>query len=85
MVNNGFKIKTTMREFFKNNFLYTTGIESVSDDDSFMDKGIIDSTGILELIDFIEERYEISVENGDIVPENLDSFNSIERYILSKK
>lgn len=77
-------IKTILREFFRNNFLYSSDIDSISDDASFMNEGIIDSTGVLELIDFLEERFEINIENQEVIPENLDSFNNIERFLHTK-
>lgn len=78
-------VKSVVRDFIKNNFLYATDIDSLSDDDSFTQKGIIDSTGVLELIDFLEESFELVVENDEVIPDNLDSLNRIERYIISKK
>ncbi|MGA1819607.1 MAG: hypothetical protein ACMUHU_01215, partial [Thermoplasmatota archaeon] len=64
MSDNGNDIKIVMREFFKNNFLYSSDIDSISDDTSFMNEGIIDSTGVLELLDFIEERFGAGLEFG---------------------
>jgi acyl carrier protein len=77
-------VKSVVREFIKNNFLYATDIDSLKDDDSFTQKGIIDSTGVLELIDFIEENFNIVVENDEVVPDNLDSLQRMDRYIRSK-
>ena len=77
-------VKSVVRDFIKNNFLYASDIDSLGDDDSFTQKGIIDSTGVLELIDFLEENYEIVIENDEVIPDNLDSLNRIERYITSK-
>jgi acyl carrier protein len=85
MVNTMDDVKGIVRDFIKNNFLYASDIDSINDDDSFTQKGIIDSTGVLELIDFIEESFEIIIENDEVVPDNLDSLNRIERYILKKK
>lgn len=85
MSNNGADIKGILRDFIKDNFLYSTDINTIMDDTSFLEKGIIDSTGVLELIDFIEERFEISIENNEVIPENLDSFNNLETFIRSKK
>ena len=84
MTGNGEDIKNALKEFIKNNFLYSSDIESILDEASLIDQGIIDSTGVLELIDFLEEKYEISIENGEVVPENLDSLNNIERFVISK-
>ena len=84
MDDNGEEIKATLKSFIKNNFLYSSDTV-MEDDTSFLDTGIIDSTGVLELIDFIEENFGISIDNNEVIPENLDSINKIEKFILSKK
>jgi acyl carrier protein len=75
------EIKVTLREFISENFLLSAGTDEFEDTDSFMEKGIIDSTGILELLAFIEERFKITVEDEEIVPENLDSLNKLISFI----
>ena len=77
------EVKETIKAFIIDNFLFGSS-DGFSDDTSFMEEGIIDSTGILELIDFIEEKYLISVEDDEMIPENLDSLNNVTAY-LSKK
>jgi acyl carrier protein len=73
----------SLRQFVKENFLF--GVEAeFSDDDSFLDQGIIDSTGVLELIAHLESTYEITVESEELVPENLDSIANVTRFIASK-
>ena len=76
---------SSVKEFIVNNFLFGQEDEPIAENDSFMEKGIIDSTGILELIDFAEETYGISIEDNELLPENLDSLDNISRFILSKK
>ncbi len=76
-------IAATMREFIKHNFLFG-GDDSFSDDDSLLEQGIIDSTGVLELIMHIESTYDIAVEDDELVPENLDSIANLEHFITSK-
>lgn len=56
----------------------------IEDDTSFLDTGLIDSTGVLELVDFLEEQFNIEVEDSELVPENLDSINNLCRYLESK-
>ena len=56
----------------------------IGDDTSFLDSGIIDSTGVLELVDFLEEEFGIEVEDSELVPENLDSISKLFRYLESK-
>lgn len=73
-----------IRTFVVNNFLF--GDESkLQDDTSFLDSGIIDSTGILEVITYLEETFELKVNDDELLPENLDSVNNIVRFIAEKK
>lgn len=76
-------IKDTIRTFVVENFLFGND-EGLTDEVSFMDQGIIDSTGILELIDYIESEFSISVEDHEMIPENLDSINNILKYLQKK-
>ena len=72
-----------VREFIVENFLFGDG-EVLKEDTSFMEEGIIDSTGILELVFFLEESFSISVEDHELVPENMDSLQSIAGFIDRK-
>ena len=72
-----------VREFVVENFLFGDG-EALKDDTSFMEEGIIDSTGILELVFFIEETFGFSVEDDELVPGNMDSLQNIARFIDRK-
>jgi len=72
-----------VREYVVENFLFGDG-ESLREDVSFMEEGIIDSTGILELVFFLEESFSISVEDHELVPENMDSLRSIAGFIDRK-
>ena len=76
-------ISSKIREFVVENFLFGDG-ESLNDDTSFMEAGIIDSTGILELIMFLEETYGIKVEDDELVAENFDTLQHIVRYVGGK-
>jgi acyl carrier protein len=72
-----------IRVFIVENFLY--GDENLLDDEvSLLEKGIMDSTGILELIAFLEQTFEIQVHDEEIVPDNLDSLVRIEKYLKVK-
>ena len=72
-----------VREFVVENFLFGDG-EKLRDDTSFMEEGIIDSTGILELVFFLEETFGFSVEDDELVPENMDSLQNIARFVDRK-
>ncbi len=78
------EIKAQLKQFFKENFMVEFNGE-ISDSDSFLENGVIDSTGVLELVLFLEETYEIKVEDDDIIPENLDSMDNIEAFIKTKQ
>ena len=72
-----------LREFIRENFLY--GREpDFSDDDSFLEMGIIDSTGVLELVAHIEGRHGFTIEDDELVPENLDSIHNLVKFIGRK-
>ncbi len=77
-------IKSTVRKFIVDNFLFGVD-DAFGDDTSFLDEGIIDSTGVLELVTFLEETYEIAVGDEDLVPENLDSVSNVASYIMRAK
>lgn len=77
------KIKTKIRSFIIENFLFGDD-NGLKDDTSFLDEGIIDSTGVLELVTYLEEEFEIEVEDEELIPENLDSINNIAVYLEGK-
>ncbi len=77
-------LESVLREFINQNFLFGRG-DGLADDDSFMERGIIDSTGILELVHFVEETYSIRIEEDELVPENLDSVQRLTRFIRQKQ
>jgi acyl carrier protein len=78
-------VKAALRNFITETFLPSAGLESFVDDDSFMETGIIDSTGVLELLEFIEETFAIQVEDEEVIPSNLDSLTSLTAFIQRKK
>ena len=78
-------IKATVRGFIVDNFLFGTEDESLTDDASFLETGIIDSTGILELISFVEKTFEITIADDEMLPENLDSLDRISAFVLRKR
>lgn len=74
-----------LRSFILENYLFTEEQTALDDSISFLDTGILDSMGILELIDFLDEGFAIKVEGDELVPENLDSINSLIAFIGSKQ
>ena len=77
------EIKTKIREFIIENFLFGDD-NGLKDDTSFLEEGIIDSTGVLELVTFLEEEFEIEVNDEELIPENLDSINNVTAYLEGK-
>jgi len=77
------EIKDAIRMFIVENFLFGKNGE-LEDNTSFLEEGVIDSTGILELVSFLEEEFSIVVEDEELVPENLDSINNVTVYLQSK-
>ena len=77
-------VKEDVRQFLLSNF-YVADPDTLVDDASLLDQGIIDSTGMLELIFFIEQKFEIKVENKEMVPENLDTVDGIAAFVDRKK
>jgi len=78
-------IEAKVRECILDNFLFTDDPSVLSSEDSFLDKGIIDSTGILEVIFFLEEEFGVKVEDDEMTPENLDSVNNIVKFVNKKQ
>jgi acyl carrier protein len=76
-------LRDKIRKFIIENFLFRSG-DGLGDDDSFLDKGIIDSTGVLELVAFVEEQFGIKVADEELVPENLDSVNNLANFVDNK-
>ena len=73
----------TIKEYIVENFLFVDSTQ-LQEDTSFLDSGIVDSTGILELVTFLEEKYNISIEDDELIPENLDSLTNIVRFLDHK-
>lgn len=73
-----------LREFILENYLFSEDQDLLADQDSFLEKGILDSTGILELIFYLEEEFNVQVAEGDMVPENLDSVDNLVSYLSAK-
>ena len=79
----GITPKETVREFIVTNF-YVPDASLLGDDTSLLDQGIVDSTGVLEVTAFLEERFGIQIEDSEIVPENLDTIGSIVAFLARK-
>lgn len=78
------QIEKELRQFVIDNFLFGQGDVQLENDDSFMERGIVDSTGVLELVAFLEKKYQIKVEGKDLIPDNLDSISNLLRFLEKK-
>jgi acyl carrier protein len=76
--------ESDMRKFITENFLFGKEDESLKTSDSLLERGIIDSTGVLELVSFLEEKYQIKLEDEELTPDNLDSIDRLARFIGRK-
>jgi len=76
-------LRKAIKEFVIENFLFGEG-NGLENNTSFLEEGVIDSTGILELITHVEETYEIKVEDAELIPENFDSINNVVTFLERK-
>ena len=74
-----------IRKFIFESFLFDADESALKNDDSFLEQGIIDSTGVLELVEWLEDEFSIQVEDEELIPENLDSVNLLAAFIQKKK
>lgn len=78
------QIRRELRGFVVANFLLGDDDAVLADDASFVEQGIIDSTGVLELVSFLERRYAIKLEDDELVPANLDSIENLVGFLERK-
>lgn len=82
-IGEGTAIKTRVRAFVVSNFLFGDGGD-LEDDQSLLDAGVLDSTGVVELVGFLEEEFGIRIDDQEMIPENLDSIERITGYVQRK-
>ena len=82
--NDARSIKASLREFLTNSVLPLARVDAFGDDESFLERGILDSTGVLELVGHIEKQFSIRVEADEITPDNLDSLEKLVTFISRK-
>lgn len=78
------EIRADLRDFVTTAFLFGDTSRMPSDDASLLEAGVLDSTGVLELIEFLEERFSISVKDSETLPENLGSIEGLTRFVVAK-
>jgi len=81
----GKPVDQTIHDFIVDRFLYGDRSKPLGPEDSLLDKGIIDSTGVLELVAFLQNEFGIEIPDEEIIPDNLDSIVKLTRYIQHKQ
>ena len=77
------EIGSEIRDFVVTNFLFGKG-DDLRDDESLLENGVIDSTGVLELVSYLQERFDMRIEDDEIVPANLDSVRNLVDFVGRK-
>jgi acyl carrier protein len=83
-IETGIKTETLIRNYILENFLFSDNTEQLPYDASFLEEGVVDSTGVLELVMFVEETFSVTVEDEEIVPDNFDSVKQLAYYVRLK-
>ncbi|HEU4780900.1 MAG TPA: acyl carrier protein [Steroidobacteraceae bacterium] len=78
-------LRDQIRDFILENYLFTSDTAAIGLDDSLLGRGIVDSTGMLEIIFFIEEQLGVKVKDEEMIPDNLDGVNKIANFVSSKR
>jgi len=74
-----------LRNYILENFLFTDDESELNNNGSFLDLGIIDSTGIMEVVLFLEMKFDIEVDDEELLPENLDTIDNLVKFIANKQ
>jgi acyl carrier protein len=78
------EIRSKVKEYMAANFLFGDSKAGFKDGDSFLDTGVVDSTGVLMVVEFIQDTFGVKVEDAEMVPENLDSIDNLAAFIRKK-
>ena len=78
-------VKEQIRQYVAENFLFSDNGFELGNDESFLEAGVVDSLGVLELVTFVEEEFSLQVADEEIVPDNFDSVNRLADYIGRKR
>jgi acyl carrier protein len=79
------RVKSELVEFIVTNFLFGDVARTPRDEESLVESGIVDSTGILELVSFVEDQFGIVVSEEETLPQNLDSLDNLTRFVTAKQ
>lgn len=84
MFKNEQQLRSDVRQFVINELLMGDASAMLADGESFLETGTIDSTGVLEVVMFLEHSYEMKVDDRELVPENLDSVDNVVQFVMRK-
>ena len=84
MIQQTTEVATDVRGYIVERFLFGQGADTLSDDTSFLETGIVDSTGVLEVVMFLEQRFGIKIKDDELVPDNLDSIAKVASFVVRK-
>jgi len=76
------QVRARIRGYILENLLFTDDPSQLPDDASLLDRGIIDSTGVLEIVLFLEEQFGIKVKDSDMLPENFDTVDRMAQFVV---
>ncbi len=79
------EVRSKLRDFIVDTFLFGDGAEELSDEDSLLERGVIDSTGVLEVTAFLEDDLGVKVGDEDLVPDNFDSIAKLTAFVMTKR
>jgi acyl carrier protein len=79
------QIQAELTDFIVTNYLFGDVTRAPRNDDALVEEGIIDSTGIMELIEFLESHFGVEVSEAEMVPQNLGSISSLTEFVMSKR
>ena len=74
-------IRSTIRSFIEENFLFQIGDQKLADNHSLLEAGVVDLTGVLELVAFLEDTFHLQIADKDIIPQNLDTVDAITAFV----
>lgn len=77
-------VEQKVRGFILENFMFSNDESALNSEESLLEKGVIDSTGVMELVAFLEDEYKFRINDDELVPENLDSVRNIVAFVDSK-
>ncbi len=79
------EIREQIRRYISENLLFSDGDFPYADDSSFLKNGVVDSTGVMELVSYVEKEFGVTVSPQEVVPDNFDSVSSLVKYVQRKQ